>query len=197
MRGAALTAALILPGLAHAAAGDVAAGHQKSELCAPCHGDSGLSTMPGTPNLAGNADLFLQWQLVFFRNGRRHSEVINPVASELSDEDIRNLGAYYASLAPNAETPSADPAANLSASGEAAVREHRCANCHTDDFGGKRAAARLARQREEYLAKALTDYRSGARPSTGVAAMTEAAATLSDDDILAIAHYLAYFPATP
>ena len=59
------------------------------------------------------------------------------------------------------------------------------------DFRGKQAAASIANQREEYIAKSLADYRSAARPSVGVAAMTEAAAGLSDDDIAALAHYLA------
>jgi cytochrome c553 len=62
---------------------------------------------------------------------------------------------------------------------------------HMDDFRGKQAAASIANQREDYLAKALADYRSQARPSVGVAAMTEAASGLSDDEIAALAHYLA------
>ena len=69
-----------------------------------------------------------------------------------------------------------------------------CAACHTDNFAGKQAAARLTRQREDYLVKALADYRSGARPSTGVAAMNEAAAGLSDPEIAALAHYLVTLP---
>ena len=52
------------------------------------------------PNLAGNVDLFLQWQLVYFRNGRRPNEIMGPVSADLTDADINNLGAFYASLPP-------------------------------------------------------------------------------------------------
>ncbi len=68
---------------------------------------------------------------------------------------------------------------------------HGWANCHKDDFRGERAAAAVADQREDYLVKALTDYRAATRPSVGVAAMTEAAAGLSDEEIATVAYYLA------
>ena len=173
------------------AAGDVEAGRARAQACAGCHGEHGVSTLPGAPSLAGQTDQFLQWQLVFFRSGRRENPLMSPMAAELSDEEIRNLGAYFASL-PKFGPPdpvSVDPA--LRARGQEVASKHNCANCHMDDFHGKNAAANVADQREDYLAKALADYRSAARPSTGVAAMTEAAAGLSDDDIKALAHFLA------
>jgi cytochrome c553 len=142
-------------------------------------------------------DSFLQWQLVFYRSGRRHNEIMEAATGPLEDADVRNLGAYYASLPPVAIPPGPDPAPGLSATGAAIAATHHCANCHTDSFGGARAAARVARQREDYLVKALADYRSGARPSTGVAAMNEAASGLADSDIAALAHYLAYLPPSP
>ena len=64
------------------------------------------------------------------------------------------------------------------AKGKVVAAQHRCASCHKDNFRGERAAAAIANQREDYLVKALTDYRSAARPSVGVAAMNEAAAGL-------------------
>lgn len=180
-----------LAAAAVAASGDVSAGQERAQACAGCHGAQGASSMQGMPSLAGQTDSFLQWQLVFFRSGRRQNSLMTPLAADLSDEEIRNLGAYFASLPKpsRAETAIPDPA--LQAKGRQVAAEHRCANCHMDDFHGKQAAADIASQREEYLAKALADYRSAARPSTGVAAMTEAAAGLSDDDIKALAHYLA------
>jgi cytochrome c553 len=66
-----------------------------------------------------------------------------------------------------------------------------------DNYRGSRAAAAIANQREDYLIKALTDYRSASRPSVGVAAMTEAAAGLSDDEIAAVAHYVATLAPPP
>lgn len=173
------------------AAADTAAGQEKAKVCASCHGENGVSSMPGIPSLAGQQDQFIQWQLVFFRSGRRPNPMMAPLVADLSDEDVRNLGAYFHGLPYN--TKIADGAANadLAAKGKTVAAQHRCASCHKDDYRGERAAAAIANQREDYLVKALTDYRSSARPSTGVAAMTEAAAGLSDDEIASVSHYLA------
>lgn len=175
------------------AAGDLAAGAQKAEACQGCHGAKGVSETEGIPSLAGQQDKFLQWQLVFFRSGRRNNEIMTPMAQSLSDEDVRDLGAYFSSLPP-APAVANDPDPALHTAGAAIAAQHHCAACHTDAFTGKQAAARVADQREDYLIHALADYRSGARPSTGVAAMTEAASGLSDSDIAAVSHFLATLP---
>src|SRR5881275_885134 len=90
---------------AHAA--DIAAGKEKAELCTACHGDGGISQTENIPSLAGQPDQFIQWQLVFFRAGTRKNEQMQPVVEQLNNEDIRNLGAYYASLPPP-KTPKPD-----------------------------------------------------------------------------------------
>jgi cytochrome c553 len=174
-----------------AAKGDVAAGAAKAETCQGCHGEKGISEIGSIPSLAGQTDNYLQWQLVFFRSGRRANEIMGPLSADLTDEDIRNLGAYYASLPPATTAIASDAGADLAQQGKTIVEQHHCSACHLDDFVGKAAAARLVHQHEEYLAKALADYRSSARPSVGVGAMTEAASGLSDDEIRAVAHYLA------
>ena len=81
----------------HAHAADVAAGKEKAELCVGCHGDNGISQMENIPSLAGQPDQFIQWQLVFFRAGTRKNEQMQPIVEQLNNEDIRNLGAYFAS----------------------------------------------------------------------------------------------------
>jgi cytochrome c553 len=176
------------------AAGDIAAGAAKAETCKGCHGENGISEISSVPSLAGQTDNFLQWQLVFFRSGRRNNEIMTPLAADLTDEDVRNLGAYYASLAPATTSIASDAGADLQHEGKEIADQHHCSACHLENFVGKAAAARLVHQHEEYLVKALTDYRAAARPSVGVAAMTEAASGLSDHDIAALAHYLATLP---
>ena len=140
-------------------------------------------------------DAFIQWQLVFFRSGARKSEFMGPIAEQLSNEDIRNLGAYFASLKPSDQSQDKEPdnQPQLTETGKKAAAAGRCASCHGDDFAGSKATARIARQREEYLAKALHDYKSGARSGGGVAAMAEVAYPLSEEEISALAHYLARF----
>src|SRR6476659_4996667 len=87
-------------GFAPARAADIAAGKEKAELCAGCHGDNGISQTENIPSLAAQPDLFTQWQLVFFRAGTRKNEQMQPIVEGLTNEDIRNLGAYFASLPP-------------------------------------------------------------------------------------------------
>lgn len=177
---------------APASAADIAAGQARAEVCQACHGEKGVSENSAIPSLAGQRDKFLQWQLVFFRSGRRANEIMGPMAADLSDEDVRNIGAYFASL-PAGKTSVTDVDPALRQAGQSLAEKHRCAACHTDSFAGSQAAPAIAHQNQDYLVKALTDYRSGARPSVGVAAMTEAASGLSDDDITALAHFLAAY----
>lgn len=171
-------------------AADLKAGKEKAELCIGCHGENGLSQMENIPSLAGQLDQAIQWQLVYFRAGARKNEQMQPIVEQLSNEDIRNLGAYFASLPP--PKPAEDKNPDLSKKGAQAAAGRRCAACHTDTYAGSKAAARLAGQREDYLAKALRDYRAGVRSGGGQAAMAEVAHPLSDEEIDALAHYLAY-----
>ncbi|MEA2914745.1 MAG: hypothetical protein QOJ15_6826 [Bradyrhizobium sp.] len=164
---------------------------EKAAQCTPCHGEAGISETENTPSLAGQPDLFLQWQLVFFHSGSRKNEVMQPIAEQINNEDIRNLGAYFASLTPpKASVPDDNP--DLSKKGAQAAAGRRCASCHGDTFAGTKAVARLAGQREDYLTKALHDYKSNGRVGGGVAAMADVAYSLSEEEITALAHYLAH-----
>src|ERR1700755_1699941 len=122
---------------AHAA--DIAAGKEKAELCIGCHGEGGISQMENIPSLAAQPDLFIQWQLVFFRAGSRKNEQMQPIVEEINNEDIRNLGAYFASLTPPKGAEDSDP--DLSKKGAQAAAGRRCASCHTDTYAGTKAVA--------------------------------------------------------
>ncbi|MGA8652903.1 MAG: c-type cytochrome [Xanthobacteraceae bacterium] len=184
----ALGAAVFIAAGGHAAAADAAAGRVLAEGCTACHGADGVSQIELTPSLAGQPDEFVQWQLVYFRSGARKSDVMGPIAEGLSNQDIRNLGAYYASLPP--PQPLAAPDA-LAQEGEQLALQHRCQSCHADDYNGFRAAARLSGQREEVLVKALHDFKSGKRVGSGVASMADVTFELSDGDMQALSHYMA------
>ena len=171
------------------AARDVEAGRARAEPCMACHGTEGITADPSIPSLAGQRERYLQWQLVFFRSGRRANEVMNALAAELSDEELRNISAYFASL-PRAPAPAGPPDPALSEKGKQVAARHRCASCHMDNYTGSQAAPSVAHQTRAYTDKALRDYRAAARPSVGVAAMNEAAGSLTDDDIAALAVFL-------
>jgi cytochrome c553 len=186
----ALSVALIILA-SPASAADADAGKQKAEMCTACHGEAGISQTQNIPSLAGQPDQFLQWQLVFFRGGARKNEQMQPIAEQVGNDDIRNLGAYFAALTPPKSAQDDNP--DLSKKGAQAAAGRRCASCHTDNYAGTKAVARLAGQREEYLVKALHDYKSGVRSGGAGAAMTDVAYPLSDEEIEALAHYLAHF----
>ncbi len=82
-----------------------APGRAKAQACAVCHGLLGLSQMPNAPHLAGQPEIYLAEQLKAYRSGRRNHEVMSVIAKPLSDDDIRELAAWYASLAIEVRIP--------------------------------------------------------------------------------------------
>jgi cytochrome c553 len=185
---------ILVTSIAPAHAGDAAAGKAKAQFCAACHGANGVSATPGTPSLAAQTDAFLEWQLVYFRSGARKNALMSPVAESLSDDDIQNLGAYFATLPPPKPAAGAlDPAAM--ADGAKVAAKYRCGSCHQRNYAGLEQAARLAAQREDYLAQSLRDFKSGARRGGGGAgAMPDVAFPMTEQEIKAVAYYLARHP---
>lgn len=107
-RGGVALAAAVLALLApppDAQAADAAAGRAKAQACAVCHGPNGLSTMPDAPNLAGQPAIYLAAQLKAYRSGARAHEVMSVMAKPLSDADIDNLAAWFASIKVSAQLP--------------------------------------------------------------------------------------------
>jgi cytochrome c553 len=93
-------AALLLASCAWCApAADPPPGRAKAQMCATCHGVNGISTLPDTPNLAGQPRIYLVEQLKQFRSGKRSHEVMNVVAKPLLDADIEALSDWYSSIA--------------------------------------------------------------------------------------------------
>jgi cytochrome c553 len=93
----ALAYGLIVPSVA-VAAGDGSAGKDKAQQCAVCHGLDGVALRPDVPNIGGESDLYLTKQLEAFRSGERHHEEMSIIAEGLSDQDIADLAAWYASI---------------------------------------------------------------------------------------------------
>ncbi|MBU2114146.1 MAG: cytochrome c [Gammaproteobacteria bacterium] len=81
-----------------AIAADVAAGKAKSMVCAACHGANGISIIPDYPNLAGQKVKYLESSIKAYRDGERKNGIMSPMASGLTDTDIANIAAYFASL---------------------------------------------------------------------------------------------------
>ncbi|ASI88833.1 MULTISPECIES: c-type cytochrome [Vibrio] len=95
----AVLAAGLLSGTAMAA--DIEAGKAKAAICAACHGADGIAVIPGYPNLKGQNEQYLATSIKAYKNKERTgglAAVMQAQASMLSDEDIANVAAYYASL---------------------------------------------------------------------------------------------------
>ena len=159
--------------------------------CLACHGGGGVSQTPLTPSLGGQPSFFVIAQLFLFREGRRDSAAMNSAARGLSDDELRAFADLIARLPPPPPTATQPDPARFSR-GRALAQDHRCASCHEPDFSGRENMPRLANQREDYLLKALRDYKSGARVGYGNAVMPETVSGLSDADLADVAHFLAH-----
>jgi len=90
------TTLLTLASVSLPASADMKAGEKAAQSCLMCHGENGVSKMPGTPSLAGQQEVYLASKLKQFRDGKRHNEVMNVIAKPLSDDDIENISAWFA-----------------------------------------------------------------------------------------------------
>ena len=98
-------AALVMTGAAPAQAADPAAGRTKAKACRTCHGIDGIARIPIAPHIAGENQIYLETQLKAFRTGKRTHEIMSVIAKDMSDEDISDISAWYASIKISVEVP--------------------------------------------------------------------------------------------
>ncbi|MDB5380271.1 MAG: hypothetical protein JWR00_4717 [Rubritepida sp.] len=186
---AAAVLAAAIPGIAPAQdarrGADLAA-----QTCVACHGDNGRSQTEDIPSLAGQPADFITLQMILFRERIRQMPVMNDFAANMPDRDIEDLAAFFASLPPGPPEDRRPRDAALFAAGQALIGPRHCGTCHVSDFGGRAQIPRIAAQREEFLARAMVEYREGRRAGADTQ-MNGAVVGLSNAEIAAIAHYLA------
>lgn len=176
-------------------AGDSQAGKGKAQVCVPCHGPEGMSTIPTVPSLAGQPEFYLHWQLILFRDNRRRDLQMSPFATNLSDTDMADLAAYYAALKPSPRSPGPGNPEKMAA-GQRLVQTHHCMSCHSPEHVGQRYAPNIIGQPHEYLLKQLRGFKSQTRGDLD-GTMTMAAQPLSDVDIVNLAEYIAHLAPGP
>jgi Cytochrome c553 len=177
-----LLCALPLPAL-----GDPAAGKDKAQVCAACHGADGNSTNPLYPKLAGQTSRYLYLQLKDFKEGRRKDPQMSPMAANLTKEDMLALAEYYASQKQAPSTFKAD-AARI-AEGQKIADAALCTMCHLGGFTGQNEIPRVGGQHYEYIVKQLKDFRDKNR-TNDAGNMTSVTKGISDDDIDKLAQYI-------
>jgi cytochrome c553 len=162
---------------------------QPQETCFDCQGQRGQSLNTWYPALTGQPKAYIAAQLHAFAKDHRLNPYMGPLAKDLSDAQIDALAVYFAKQAPtrNEDVP-ANP--ELEKRGLALVQAQSCQACHGAKLMGKDQVPRLAGQGEDYLAKQLAEFKAGTRKDP-TAAMNGVAATLSSEDIPAVARYLA------
>jgi cytochrome c553 len=197
MRYIALFSILLLATSVHAA-GDAAAGQTKSVVCAACHGADGNSpTNPLWPKLAGQHPGYIVKQLQALKAGTARTDpTMAPMAAPLSDQDMADLAAYFASQ--TTKIDEADPAevaagAKVFRAGDKDNGLPACMGCHGPAGMGNGPAnfPRLSGQHADYTVKQLMAFRSGARKNDQNGMMGDVAKKMSDDQMKAVAQFIA------
>ncbi len=159
----------------------------KAALCAACHGPQGNPAMALTPALAGQTARYIYLQLRDFQEGRRSNELMSPMAKDLSRDEMRELGAYFA--AQKSMPKPFQPDAAKARLGKLKADETLCTMCHLGGFSGQNEIPRVAGQPFDYIVKQLRDFKAKAR-TNDAGSMTSVSNTLTDADIENLAHYI-------
>ncbi|TAM10626.1 MAG: cytochrome c4 [Nevskiaceae bacterium] len=198
-----LAAVLLVPAVAFAAGdlftnGDAAAGEKDVTTCVQCHGPGGNGSMsPTFPKLANQGSAYLFEQLQEFKANTRKNAVMNIQAAPLSEQQMRDIAAYFSAQAfvpGTASEASVAVAQPLYRGGDPARGVPACAACHGPAGEGNVAAAypRIGGQNSAYVAAQLSAYKAGTRGAANAKGkiMQQIAAKLTDDEIQALSSYV-------
>jgi len=185
-----------LTAVAHGA-GDPAAGEQKAAVCTSCHGQGGAKPIMGNyPKLSGLGEQYLFNQLTAIKAGDRAVPQMTGLLDAMSEQDLRNLAAYFDSqeMVVNQANPDlVDQGRALFRGGNMASGVPACSGCHNPRGNGNEPGGfpALGGQNAEYIAKQLKAYRDGTRAGTSNAQiMMDVAAKLTDAEIESVASYV-------
>ncbi|MGO2074426.1 MAG: c-type cytochrome [Pseudoalteromonas sp.] len=182
--------------------GDVNAGKEKSATCAACHGPDGNAPVNIYPKIAGQHADYIYKQLTEFKLGMtsggkegRMEPVMSGMAMPLSDQDMKDLAAYFSSLnMSEGATPEnvVEAGSMLFKAGDVERGIPSCAACHGPRGNGSSLAnfPKIAFQHPEYIKSQLEKFREGTRNNDHNEMMQDIAAKLTDKDIEVLSKYL-------
>ncbi len=184
---------LVAVGGVHAA-GDAEAGKAKSAVCIACHGADGNSINPEWPSLAGQVPEYLVKQLQDFKSGARKNALMVGMVAPLSEQDMEDLAAYYASQTLKVSAPAdrkrAQEGQRLYRGGNAKTLVSACMSCHGPSGRGiPPRFPRVSGQHAVYSESQLLAFKAGKR-SNDNETMTRIAFRMSESEIKAVAHYM-------
>lgn len=197
-----LTLLFGLIGTAQAFDGDAEAGKAKSAVCAACHSADGNSAVDMYPKLAGQHASYLYKQLRDYKTGMetagkqgRNNSIMFGMVAALSDQDMKDLAAYFASQKMKAgSTPEnvISKGEQLYRGGDAARGIAACIACHGPRGNGTSLGRfpKISYQHANYLKTTLQEFRSGQRANDLNGMMQDIAKKLTDEDIEVLSQYL-------
>lgn len=177
------------------AAGDAAAGKTKAATCSACHGPDGNSPVPTFPKIAGQHAGYLAKQLKEFKSGERTDATMIGMVAPLSEQDMADLSAFYASQAVSVGQSAEDKVEvgqMVYRAGNAATGVSACAACHGPAGYGNPMAGfpSLGGQHADYTVAQLKNFRTAARANDAGSMMRNIAKKMSDAEIEAVAQYI-------
>lgn len=177
------------------AAGNASAGAGKVAVCSACHGMDGNSVAPNWPRLAGQHADYIAKQLADFKSGARKDDTMIGMVAILSEQDMADIGAYFAGQKGGVGSADAEKAAlgkKIYTGGIKDKGVSACMACHGPSGAGNPSAKfpSLSGQHSVYTTKALQDFRSGARSNDPAKMMQDIAAKMSDAEIAAVSEYI-------
>lgn len=177
------------------AEGDPAAGEAKTAICVACHGNGGISTTPVWPNLAGQNVEYLRKQLHDFKDEIRTDPQMSPMTISLTDQDVEDLAAYFASLEPAMGEASPENIATgekIYRAGNPKTGLSACTGCHGPGGKGNPAATypALGGQHADYIASTLKKFKSETRSNDVKSVMRIIAGKMTNEEIEAVSNYI-------
>jgi cytochrome c553 len=177
------------------AVGDAAAGKTKSASCVACHGADGNSMNPEWPSLAGQHPGYLVKQLRNFKDGDRNNALMSPMAAPLSEQDMQDLAAFYASQPAKpgqADAALLDKGRQLYRGGNMSTGVAACIACHSPTGAGNPAAnfPSLRGQHANYTVGQLKAFKRGERANDAGKMMQNIAAKMTEEEMQAVASYI-------
>jgi cytochrome c553 len=174
---------------ATAAAQDPATAPPEAQPCLACHQAQAPAGNDPYPILAGQNARYIYLQLRDFQEGRRSDPVMTPMAANLTRDQMRAIAQWFSALKPLSQT-AMTPDPEKARLGKAKSDETLCPMCHLGGFSGQNEIPRVAGQHYAYVVKQLSDFKARRR-TNDAGNMTAVSATLSQEDIENLAHYIA------
>ena len=168
-----------------------------TSVCSGCHGADGNGPVPTFPRLAGQTADYLLKQLKDFKNNKRQNDIMSPNVASLSDDDMANLALFFSTQkavpAPSGDAGQLAKGKKLFEEGNTVSGVPACSGCHGPVGAGSPTYPRIAAQHVEYTLEQIKQFAAGKRKNDK-RLMQTVASRLTEEEALAVAHYLASLP---